>query len=445
MRPAPAPPAQAATDERRLSLLLLCDDAQTIAATALQHMDALTRLSRHRVHRLSLGQRLPDRIDLDRFDGIVIHYSAVAALDRFLDEASRRRLAAYRGLKALFLQDEHRHVRATIALLRRLGIGLLFTCVPAAEVEKVYPRAELPGLRIESILTGYVDPALCRLAVPPLAARPIDVGYRARRLSAWLGRLGREKFLIGQRFAGDAAAYGLVCDVSSREEDRLYGRDWIDFLTRCKAVLGSESGSSVFDLTGEIERNVLRHELSAPETPFEELRERYFRGEDGRVANAQISPRCFEAAALRTLMILYEGGYSGILVPWRHYVPLAKDHGNMAEVVAVLRDLGRAEQIVDTAYREVALNPAYSFAAHVARVDALLAAARREGERRPGYSAAEWTALARPSLGSRWHWLRRRAKFAAHRLLFAGLLGRLPPEERDRIHRRIKRLMQTTS
>ena len=445
MRPAPAPPAQAATDERRLSLLLLCDDAQTIAATALQHMDALTRLSRHRVHRLSLGQRLPDRIDLDRFDGIVIHYSAVAALDRFLDEKSRQRLAAYRGIKALFIQDEHRHVRSTIALLRRLGIGLLFTCVPAGEVAKIYPPAELPGLRTESILTGYVDPELCRLAVPAFEARPIDVGYRARRLSAWLGRLGREKFLIGQRFAADAGAYGLVCDISSREEDRLYGRDWIDFLTRCKAVLGSESGSSVFDLTGEIERAVLRHELAAPETPFERLSELYFRGEDGRIANGQISPRCFEAAALRTLMILYEGGYSGILRPWRHYVPLAKDHGNMAEIVAVLRDARRAERIVDAAYREVALNPAYSFAAHVSRVDALLAEAKREGEARPGYPAAEWAVLSRPSLGSRLHWLRRRVKVAAHRLLFAGLLGRLPPEERDRIHRRIKRATQAWS
>src|ERR1700739_2085541 len=49
----------------------------------------------------------------------------------------------------------------------------------------------------------------------------------------------------------------------------LCGRDWIDFLTRCKAVLGSESGSSVFDATGAIERSVLRHELAEPGTPFE--------------------------------------------------------------------------------------------------------------------------------------------------------------------------------
>ena len=116
----------------------------------------------------------------------------------------------------------------------------------------MYPLAELAGLHIESVLTGYVDPLLSGLTVPPLAARPIDVGYRARRLSAWLGQLGHEKWLIGQRFAADAARYQLVCDISWREEDRLYGRDWVDFLTRCKAVLGSESGSSVFDATAAL-------------------------------------------------------------------------------------------------------------------------------------------------------------------------------------------------
>jgi hypothetical protein len=436
---------RAQATERRLSLLLLCDDAQTMAGTALQHIEALTRLSRHRVHRLSLGRCLPDRVELDRFDGVVIHYSAVAALDRFLDEPSQRRIAAYDGVKALFIQDEHRHVRRTIALLRRLGIGVLFTCVPAGEVTKVYPLAELAGLTIESVLTGYVDPVLCGLAVPPLAARPIDVGYRARRLSAWLGQLGHEKWLIGQRFAADAASYQLVCDISWREEDRLYGRDWVDFLTRCKAALGSESGSSVFDATGAIERVVLRHELTNPETPFETLRDLYFRNEDGRVANGQISPRCFEAAALRTLMILYPGHYSGILEPWRHYVPLSKDHGNVGEVVTVLRDQRRAQDIVDAAYRDVALNPVYSFAAHVARVDTLLARARPEREVRPGYTAADWAILSRPDLRSRWRWWRRRMKTTSHRLLFAKVLGHLPLEERDRIHWRLKSMAQIWS
>jgi hypothetical protein len=423
-----------------LCLLLLCDDNQTMAETSRQHMDALVDCSRHRVRRLSLGRRLPERVSLDRFDGIIIHYSLVAALDSFLDAETQRRIAEYRGTKALFIQDEHRHVQRTIELLRRLKIDVLFTCVPHSEVEKVY--AELPGLRKETVLTGYVAAELCGLDVPPLAERVIDVGYRARKLSAWLGQLGREKWLIGQRFGAGAVQYGLACDISHREEDRLYGRDWIDFMRRCKAVLGSESGSSVFDRTGEIESAVVRHELAAPDTSFEALRERYFRNEDGRVANGQISPRCFEAAALRTLMILYEGGYSGVLVPWRHYVPLRKDHGNMAEVVAILRDLPRAQAIVDAAYREIALNPAYSFAAHVRQVEDVMAAAVGGAAQRSGYDKVEWARIARPSIGYVMQGIGRRLRLGSHRLVFSGILGSLSPRRRDDIQRWLKRFLR---
>lgn len=424
-----------------LALLLLCDYDRTVPETARHHIDALAGQSRHRVHRFDLARRLPCEIDLDHFDGVIIHYSLVASFDGFADEETLERLAGFRGIKALFLQDEHRHVLRTRALLRRLGITVLFTCIPAAEVEKVYPAAELPGLRRELVLTGYVAPELVRRAVPSFAARPVDVGYRARRVPAWLGRLGQEKWQIGVRFAADAAAHGLVCDISYREEDRLQGEAWVSFLTRCKAVLGSESGSSVFDWTGEIEKAVNRHALEAPDTSFETLRERYFRDEDDRVRNGQISPRCFEAAALRTLMILYEGGYSGVLVPWRHYVPLARDHANIAEVVAVLRDLPRAQAMVDTAYREIAGNDAYSFAAHVRRVDAVLVAEKR-GAAAPGYPPSVWARLARPRLGYRLHRLKREIWVMAYRSFFRGLLGRLPLEQRDRIHRGLKRWLR---
>ena len=68
-------------------------------------------------------------------------------------------------------------------------------------------------------------------------------------------------------------------------------------------------------------------------------------------------------------MILYEGWYSGVLIPWRHYVPLKKDHSNMDEVVAVLSDERHAQEIIQNAYREIALNPGNSYAAMVARFD----------------------------------------------------------------------------
>ena len=37
--------------------------------------------------------------------------------------------------------------------------------------------------------------------------------------------------------------------------------------------------------------------------------------EDGKIDLQVISPRCFEAASLGTVMILYPGDYSGILKP----------------------------------------------------------------------------------------------------------------------------------
>ena len=75
---------------------------------------------------------------------------------------------------------------------------------------------------------------------------------------------------------------------------------------------------------------------------------------------------------LRTLLIAYPGRYSGVMEPWRHYVPLEKDHSNMAEVAAVVRDADRVSEIVTDAYAEVALNPALAYKAFIARVDAIL-------------------------------------------------------------------------
>ena len=87
-------------------------------------------------------------------------------------------------------------------------------------------------------------------------------------------------------------------------------------------------------------------------------------------------------------MILYEGNYSGRLQPWRHYVPLKKDHSNMAEVAGVLRDDKRAQAIVDAAFREVALNSENSFAAMTKRVDRTINRAFRQemAARRPPYT-----------------------------------------------------------
>ena len=355
---------------RRPRLLLLCDYRPHEAATVIDHIEAIRRWSRYDVFVLPMFGDLPDEVDFAPFDALVIHYNLVMSSDVFLPPLARWRISQFQGPKAAFIQDEYRFVDATVGVMRTLGIQVLFTCVPADQVELVYPEAALPQLRRKvTVLTGYVPEELLGVPVAPYDARSIDVAYRGRRLPAWLGRLAQEKVLIAERFQADAPAYGLSTDISTSEDDRLYGDAWVAFVRSSKATLGVESGASVFDFDGSIERSITDYLAAHPGATFEELHRRFLADVDGRIRLNQISPRCFEAAALGTLMVLYPGAYSGILEPGRHYVPLEKDHSNMAEVANAIRDRSTWERITRQAREEVALNPRYSFRAMVETVD----------------------------------------------------------------------------
>ncbi len=364
-----------------MEVLLLCDYRPEGAATVIDHINALCHDTGHRVRKLSLLGNLPDSLDLERFDAVLIHYSLILSNDSYVSAESRDKLRAFRGVKAVFIQDEYRWVNQAIEALAFIGADILFTCVPEDEIDKVYSTATLPKVSMINTLTGFVSGELLSIRPLDYAARKFDVGYRARKLSALFGQLAREKWLIAERFVDDARRRNLLVDISCRENDRLYGQDWINFVRNCRAMLGSESGASIFDFSGHLQPAIEQYEREHPEASFEEVEDRFFKGQDGLIRMNQISPRCFEAAALRTLMVLYEGHYSGVLQPWRHYVPLKKDHSNMDEVVAALRDRAVWARIVDCAYEEVASNPAWSYHMFGQQVGAALAKVVSERKR----------------------------------------------------------------
>jgi hypothetical protein len=72
---------------------------------------------------------------------------------------------------------------------------------------------------------------------------------------------------------------------------------------------------------------------------------------------------------LRTALVLFPGAYSGIVVPDRHYIPLAKDFSNMAEVAERLRDLAGLEAMTARAYDDLVSSGRYSLAAFVREFD----------------------------------------------------------------------------
>lgn len=361
------------SNDLRLNGLVLCNRPvrNADAATVTDHLDAFRKYSRHRFRELSFLRRLPAALDLSRFDVLVIHYSiAIGYLsEHYISQEAKQRVRDFPGLKVVFIQDEYRAIDTVIEALRFMRIDVLFTCVPEDEIEKVYPAAKLPGLVKINNLTGYVPEALQGLRVAPIAGRPIDVGYRARKPPFWLGELGYEKWNIVDRFVDHVRGRGLRLDLSYHEADRLYGKAWVTFLSNCKSMLGVESGASVFDFDGNLQKTVDAWVSAHPQATFREVQERFLRPYEGLIHLNQISPRCFECAALGTAMVLYEGEYSGVLKPWRHYIPLRKDFANIDEVLAVLKDDARLQAIADCTREEIARNPSYGYRGFIATFD----------------------------------------------------------------------------
>jgi len=374
--------------DRPLNALLLCNRPvrNADAATVTDHLDAFRKYSRHRFRELSFLRQLPAALDLSHFDVLVIHYSiAIGYLsEHYISPAAKQRVREFPGLKVVFIQDEYRAIDTVIEALRFMRIDVLFTCVPEGEIEKVYPAAKLPGLVKINNLTGYVPEALQGLRVAPIAGRPIDVGYRARKPPFWLGELGYEKWNIVDRFVDHVRGRGLRLDLSYHEADRLYGKAWVSFLSGCKAMLGVESGASVFDFDGKLQKTVDAWVSAHPQATFQEVQERFLRPYEGLIRLNQISPRCFECAALGTAMVLYEGEYSGVLKPWRHYVPLRKDFGNIEDVLEVLKDDARLQELADRARAEIGANPRYSFRGFVTAFDDVVERAFEARGFRPG-------------------------------------------------------------
>ena len=380
---------------RELRVLLVCNYDPRNAATMCDHVNAFLRYSRNRIYVLSRTGDLFQNVSLENFDVVVIHYSLALALDSYVSPQSRYRLQRFAGLKALFIQDEYRFVDATIETIATCGVSLVFTCLPPQEVPKVYGDPRMGEVRFVQVLTGYVPEWLKIYEPLPLRSRRVMVGYRGRTYPAWHGEAGREKVEIGKRFRRDAARYRLRTDIAWSEERRLYGRAWLDFIRRCRAVLAVESGASVFDYDGTVSARTESFAALARrpgllkgmdrKVPYEVLRERFFAGREDQVDLAQVSPRVFEAIALRTLIIAYPGRYSGVMQPWRHYIPLQKDQGNMGEVVAALRDVDRVSEMIANAFAEVAMNPALAYPRLISQVDTVFAEMIGAAERSTAY------------------------------------------------------------
>lgn len=333
-------------------------------------------------HYLNVFKFIPIYMLLFRYDAIILHYTFLGN-ERFLDEEEpwlrkTKLLKWLRGYKIAMPQDEYDHTDRNCTLFKKCNVQSIYTCFTRKEdIELAYPFDKTGVRNFFNVFTGYVDenvlPEL-KSKARPYKERPIDIGYRARKLPANFGKHGQLKIELVEFFSEILKGYDLIYDLSDTSTGSnnitqvKLGKDWYEFLLSCKAFLGCEGGSSLLDSKGIISRKVNAYIKEHPNASFNEIEQNCFPGLDYNISCFAISPRHFEAAMCKTLQILVEGEYGGAFIPGRHYIPLKKDFSNYKEVLDTLSDEKKCQEIVDNAYQEVVLSGKYTYRSFVESV-----------------------------------------------------------------------------
>lgn len=351
--------------------------------------------------------------DFSEFDVVFHNYCARLCFDWYVSESYRKRLSAFNGVKILAVQDEYDRTDTLKAAIKEIGFDIVLTCIPQDALEYVYPKAEFPDVTFITVFTGYVsdDFEARRPPALPLAERPVLIGYRGRDIGGRYGRLGFDKFEIGRRMKEICDARGVKTDIAMDEASRIYGMAWFDYLGRCRAMLGTESGSNVFDFDGAIEERFKAMSAANGGVPpsYAEFLP-VVAARDGEIDMGQVSPRVFECALMRTPMVLFRGRYSDAIEPNVHYIALEKDFSNIDQVLTRLEDIPALEAMTDRAYVHLVASGRFSYrtffgmVGDVARAHPKLSSVKRQRQE-PIASAAgqrsflvrNWQAIERPS------------------------------------------------
>lgn len=335
-------------------------------------------------HYLNVFGSIPFYIKYFKYDAVILHYTYLAD-ERFLSDDKPWKnkingLSEISGYKVMIPQDEYDHTERLWELCKTAQIKEIYSCFTSKDdIKKAYPVQEVGSAKVYSVFTGYVDEnAIIETSdnIRPYKERPIDIGYRARKLPAYFGKHGQLKYELVELFSNVLENSDFKYDISntnqslSNENPNLVklGNKWYEFLLNCKAFIGCEGGSSLLDVDGTIKQRVIEYSNEHPNASFEEIESECFPGIDFNIRCFAISPRHFEAALCKTLQILVEGEYGGVFKPWEHYIPLKRDFSNLSEILAIARDSEKCQKIIDNAYRDIVLSQKYTYSNFVSLI-----------------------------------------------------------------------------
>lgn len=271
------------------------------------------------------------------------------------------------------------------AFLQEIGADFVGTQLPREAGEWLYAGTGAAVLALPHALNEHVF-----RRGPPDPARRIDIGGRSARYPVFVGDDDRNR--VYELFARLGPEAGLTTDIDTGT--RLDRSGWANFLSDCRATIGTEAGSWYLERDDRTalairafigERNGratikadgalhaatrrlpyrLKERLKAllEWSPFghealdvaadcgAEIEDRFFGlARRAPVYSKCISSRNFDAAGTGTCQILVRGRYNGIFKAGEHYIPLEPDLSDADAAIERFRDPAERCRIAEAAH-----------------------------------------------------------------------------------------------
>jgi len=310
-------------------------------------------------------------LGIRRYDLIVVSHAAAGDDISVLSRVARA-FHLRRCKLVVFLGNEYDILDEKIAFMRDTKAEFICSQLPIEAARYLYSECE--GAEIVE-MPHALNPQNYRRADG--IARTTDIGFVGDIYLPFVG--DRERTDLIEWFERNGAAEGLSCDI---RKQRIPREAWNAFINGCNSIIGAESGTYYLNGRGRLLEQARAYNLQHRDASFEEIFDRFYRGQVPEVSGKSISSRHFEPIGAKTCQILLEGGYNGILRPDEHYIPVRRDLSDIREALAKFRDEDYRRKIADTAYEHVMAGHTYDH--RVTHLISLLDRSMTRHDRRPG-------------------------------------------------------------
>ena len=352
------------------------ESLHTARRSALDHLSAFRRCApEHEFHFRSITWPVTETLKAQPWDAVIFTSTALGIVtfrprELFLErKRSWSFLADSPACKIVFPQDDADHGALLDEWFAEMKVDYVFTVRPERK-EFIYPRTTKLAA-FEQTFAGYLDDDTVAQAAPfrrPFSERTIAIGQRVTLYPAHGGRLGRLKGEAALAVKAAANARNVREDISVDPDNIFTGLDWYRFLGNCRFTVGAEGGLGVWDPQGEVVDRVKAYVAAHPAAHFNEVEAACFPGLDGNPEFPGFSPRILESALMGCCQILVEGEFRGVLKPWIHYIPLARDFSNMSEVFAAMNDETLVARLIAACDADLIASGKFAYERLVSRV-----------------------------------------------------------------------------